>query len=154
MSWPDYDAALWDQLAAQAQAQAQRRTEEIGGKLAISGSDRDAGAVAMAAANAARAGVAAHLAFTRRTVSEIAPCCPHGWIVTNPPYGLRVGASGDLRNLYAQFGSVLQGGFRGWQVAVLSSDPNLLRQMRLELDTRTRFVNGGVAVTCGRGRVA
>src|SRR4030065_126974 len=30
-----------------------------------------------------------------------------GWVVTNPPYGVRVSTNRDLRNLYAQIGKVL-----------------------------------------------
>jgi putative N6-adenine-specific DNA methylase len=31
-----------------------------------------------------------------------------GWLVANPPYGVRLGKTGDLRDLYAQLGKVLR----------------------------------------------
>ena len=58
----------------------------------------------------------------------------HGWIVTNPPYGLRVSAGQDVRNLYAQFGHVLRTSFNGWQFAILCNDRQLLAQMGLPMD--------------------
>jgi len=75
-------------------------------------------------------------------------------VVTNPPYGLRISASKDLRNLYAQIGNVLRRHCSGWQAAVLCSDIKLLGQTGLHLDTRFAFVNGGINVRLGRGRVA
>ena len=72
----------------------------------ILGSDRDAGAVAAAAANAERAGVAEDIEWRRAAISAIAPPPGRGWIVTNPPYGVRVGERRRLRDLYAQLGNV------------------------------------------------
>jgi len=74
-------------------------------------------------------------------------------VVTNPPYGLRVSANQDLRNLYAQLGNVLRARCPGWQVAILCSDLKLLGQTRLNLDTTFSSVNGGVGVRMGRGQV-
>jgi putative N6-adenine-specific DNA methylase len=125
-------------------------------ELAIQATDRDAGAVTMAQANAARAGVAAYIQFACRPVSALEPpagATRPGWIVTNPPYGLRVNAGQDVRNLYAQFGKVLRAACPGWHVAVLCNDRRLLGQLGLRLDTSLALVNGGIAVTLGRGVV-
>ncbi len=156
MEWPDFDAGLWQRLVAEAQAQAQRQAERRAGKLHIVASDRDAGAIAGAQANAVRAGVAEWIEFVQRPVSALtAPEAGRGagWIVTNPPYGLRVSANRDVRNLYAQFGHVLRAGFVSWHVAVLSSERRLLGQLGLRLDTSLGLVNGGTAVLLARGVV-
>jgi 23S rRNA G2445 N2-methylase RlmL len=73
--------------------------------------------------------------------------------VTNPPYGVRVSAQKDLRNLYAQLGNVLRARCPGWQVAILSSDLRLLGQIGLRLDTSFSMVNGGLRVLLGQGVV-
>jgi putative N6-adenine-specific DNA methylase len=153
MDWPDFDPGTWARLVAEAHAAHARHTERWGSVLDISASDRDAGAIEMAQANAMRAGVAGRITFSRRAISENAGSEAEGWIVTNPPYGLRIGAAGDLRNLYAQFGNVLRQNFRGWQLAVLCSDRQLLRQLNVALDMSQGFVNGGVDVTLGCGRL-
>ncbi len=119
----------------------------------IQASDRDAGAIEMARANAERAGVAEMIEFTRQAVSSVTPPEGKGWVVTNPPYGKRVSEGKDLRNLYAQFGNVLRQKCPGWDVSVLCSDPSLLGQMHLNLDTSITMVNGGVNVRLGRGVV-
>jgi len=146
MDWPDFDEKAWQGLLAEANAV---RTETP----PILASDRDAGAVRMAQANAERAGVSDRIEFKCQAVSAVTPPPGPGWVVTNPPYGLRVSEGKDLRNLYAQFGNVLRRQCPGWQVAVLCSDPVLLGQMQVKLDTSLALVNGGVHVRLGRGTV-
>ncbi|MEL6235293.1 MAG: class I SAM-dependent RNA methyltransferase, partial [Pseudomonadota bacterium] len=82
----------------------------------IIGADRDAGAVAMAGANAARAGVEVLLRLTCGAVSEIAPPdTDPGLVIVNPPYGARIGKTGALPALYRAFGSVMHDRFAGWR---------------------------------------
>jgi putative N6-adenine-specific DNA methylase len=117
----------------------------------IVASDRDAGAIEAARANAERARVAAHIEFTRRAVSDLQPPPTPGWIVTNPPYGVRVSAGRDLRNLYARLGDVLRERCAGWRVALLCPEVALARQTRLHFDQTLPMVNGGLSVKlwCG-----
>ena len=53
-----------------------------------------------------------------------------GWILTNPPYGVRVGEGNDLRDLYATLGKAMKTK-RVWRLGVLTSDAVLAGQMRL-----------------------
>ena len=146
MDWPEYDQALWEKLLLESQDLLRKELPPI------QASDRDAGAIQMAQANAERAGVAQYIEFTCRAVSAIEPEGT-GWVVTNPPYGLRVRSAHDLRNLYAQFGKVLRKNCPGWQVAILCSELPLLQASGLTLDTSIAWVNGGVPVRLGRGVV-
>ena len=152
MQWPDFDGGLWQTLLEEADARAEARRTQIAGHLHISASDRDAGAIAAARANAERAGVADSISFACQAVSAIEPPAVAGHVVTNPPYGQRV-RGGDLRNLYAQFGKVLATHCPGWHVTILSSDRTLLGQLGLRLDTSQSFVNGGIDVIAARGVV-
>lgn len=147
MDWPGYQAKVWQVLLAAAAA---RTVPE---RPIIQASDRDAGAVRMAQENAERAGVAHYVQFTCRAVSAVEPPGVPGWVVTNPPYGLRISQGKDLRNLYAQFGNVLRAKCPGWQVAVLCDDPKLLGQMGVGLDSSLSYVNGGINVRLARGQV-
>ena len=76
-----------------------------------------------------------------------------GAIVTNPPYGVRVGATGELRNLYARTGAVLRGAFPGWRVAVVSADRRLTGQLGMELRDAVKTSNGGIPVSFAVGEV-
>jgi putative N6-adenine-specific DNA methylase len=146
MDWPGFDEKLWQQVTS-----AVKRSETE--MPSIAASDRDAGAIRIAQANAERAGVADYIQFENHAVSNIHPPRKTGWVVTNPPYGERISAGKDLRNLYAQFGNVLRQHCLGWQVAVLSSDQMLLGQMGLKLDTSLSLNNGGINVKLARGVV-
>ncbi|MFZ6027341.1 MAG: THUMP domain-containing class I SAM-dependent RNA methyltransferase [Chloroflexota bacterium] len=146
--WPGYDQAAWDKLLQEAESR--RGTAP----LKIYASDRDAGAVEMAQANALRAGVAEFVEFSHRAVSSLAPPAGPGWVATNPPYGERISAGKDLRNLYARFGDVLRAHCIDWRVAILCGDEALLRQTRLRFERKVALENGGIDVLLACGRVA
>jgi putative N6-adenine-specific DNA methylase len=150
--WPAFAPGTWASVTATMPG----RTAPAGGPEAaggvIVGSDRDRTAVGAARANAARAGVADAVVFTVRSLASVAP---HGdapgWIVTNPPYGKRVGR--DPRALYAQLGEVARRGFEGWAVAMLVADAGAARAAELPLRPCLHTVNGGIPVHLLVGRV-
>ncbi|HQE92971.1 MAG TPA: class I SAM-dependent RNA methyltransferase [Anaerolineae bacterium] len=147
MAWPDFTPDVWESTLAAAIA-AERPDAPL-----LLASDRDAGAIRAAEANAARAGVINDIAFTCRAVSAIAPPPEPGWVVTNLPYGVRVSKNKDLRNLYAQFGNVLRAQCPGWRVTFLCSDLLLIGQTRLPVETTRVWTNGGLRVRVAQGAV-
>ena len=147
MDWPGYDPQRWQQLLEQAESRVKGNPPQIWG------SDRDAGAVEMAQANAARAGVDGIVRFSQAAISAAqAPPRP-GWVVSNPPYGQRVSAGKDLRDLYARLGDVLRAQCPAWPVTLLTSDPRLLGATRLSIQERISTDNGGLPVTIAIGKV-
>ena len=126
---------------------------ELGKTGMISGSDRDAGAIAGAISNAERAGVASDLSLAVHALSAVRFPEDRGWVVTNPPYGVRVGDADRVRDLWAQLGNVLRERAGGWQVALLSPDPALDRQLRLPLKAVASTSNGGIPVRIMVGEV-
>ena len=69
-----------------------RATTPTAPPIRFHGSDRDAGAIEMSRANAARAGVAGMTHFEQRPISDLMP--PEGapgLVIVNPPYGDRIG---------------------------------------------------------------
>lgn len=147
-AWPDFDAAAWA-------AAVDRARDEIrpASDVPILGSDRDEGAIAAARANAARAGVEADVDFDVRAVSAVEPPAGPGWMVINPPYGVRIGERDPLRNLYAALGRTLRAHGPGWTLALLSPDHGLERQVGFALEERLRTSNGGIPVRLVAGRV-
>jgi putative N6-adenine-specific DNA methylase len=144
MSWPGFDAERWSRILENARA----AVTDFSGE--ILGSDRDAGAVEAAARNAERAGVSENVRFSSKAVSGSIAAIDDavqdsGWILTNPPYGVRVSESDDLRNLYATLGSALKSK-PGWRLGVLTPDSALIRQTRLALRPRFSTSNGGIPV--------
>jgi putative N6-adenine-specific DNA methylase len=92
------------------------------------GSDRDAGAIRMSSANAARAGVAEWISFTCHGAGEVMPPeGPPGLVIVNPPYGARIGNKKLLYPLYGTLGQTLLSRFRGWRVGLVTSEPPLAK---------------------------
>ena len=149
LAWPETPASMWNQLREDASAGAMTQSP-----VAIRGSDRDRGAIAAAIANAERAGVSSDIDFSVRAVSAIdGGSDVPGLVVTNPPYGVRVGEAQKLRDLYARFGQVLRAKYPGWEVSLLSANPRLVRELRLGLAERLHTRNGGIAVRLLTARV-
>jgi putative N6-adenine-specific DNA methylase len=113
------------------------------------GSDRDAGAIRMARANAERAGVADFTEFRRCPVSDIAaPEGPPGLVIVNPPYGTRIGDSKKLQPLYRALGETLLGRFPGWRVGLVTSQAMLARATGLPfLPAAAPVPHGGLRIT-------
>jgi putative N6-adenine-specific DNA methylase len=149
MAWPDFNDALWRRALADAEARA------LPAAVApVHASDRDAGAIAAARSNAERAGVARDIELHCRALSAIEPPAGPGWMVTNPPYGVRVGERERLRNLYAQLGHVLRRKCPGWTATFLSADRRLETETGLALEVVLRTRNGGIPVRGVRGIVS
>lgn len=138
--WPGYESTKWESLVAGAREQIR---PAVG---LIMGSDRDAGAVQSAQANAERAGVSESVLLEVRAVSAVDFPPSAGWIVTNPPYGVRVGERRALRNLYAQLGKTIRSRAHGYTLGLLSADPMLESALEIPLTEVFRTRNGGIPV--------
>ncbi len=113
------------------------------------GRDRDAGAIASARANAERAGVAPFVRFEQGSVGQalpatgISPGAGGLALITNPPWGQRVGDVARLRNLYASIGNfarVLEG---LTHIGLATPDRALAGATGLELEDRVWTDHGG-----------
>lgn len=140
-SWPLLGAASF--LAERTRAAA---AELARAPVTIVGADRDPGATMAAIANAERAGVVLDVSFTRATVSELPPDEGAGLLLSNPPYGVRVGERNALRSLYAALGNVVRDRRPGWRLALLVNDRVLQGQVGMPMREVFRTTNGGIDV--------
>ncbi|MCC5954020.1 MAG: hypothetical protein JJU45_18140 [Acidimicrobiia bacterium] len=135
--WPSFEPGTWASVTGEADTRARPAA------VTITGTDRDEGAVAAATANAQRAGVNDEVAFTVGAVSAWEAPTSGGVVVTNPPWGRRIG-SGDLRNLYARLGTVVRAS--GWDATVVAADARLARHSGLALRSVLETRSGGQPV--------
>ena len=112
------------------------------GTAPLLGSDRENEAVLAAEANARRADVTVD--WRQLDLEDLEPPCPTGLIVTNPPYGKRLGQ--QVGGVYAALGRLLRGPFSGWRALFLAPDPGLARKVDRRAAALTTFQNGGVRV--------
>lgn len=146
--WPSFEPERWRRLR-------ERAIERIlpAAPIPILGSDRDDGAVAAARANAERAGVGDDVLLRRAAISAIEPPAQAGWLVTNPPYGVRLGDRSRLRDMYAQLGNVARRRCPGWQLALLATHAGLARHTGIPLECRLETLTGGLRVRLLQGLV-
>jgi putative N6-adenine-specific DNA methylase len=139
--WPETDAASWQRARGIAHERERRRAP-----APVLACDRDAGAIEASLANAERAGVAPDIEFRVAALSALEPPAGPGLLLTNPPYGVRVGETKALRDLFARFGQVAYARCAGWRVGLLSANKALEAQTRLDFDERFKTSNGGIPV--------
>ncbi|MGH7628074.1 MAG: THUMP domain-containing class I SAM-dependent RNA methyltransferase [Gemmatimonadales bacterium] len=139
--WPELDLRVWDGLTEAARARVLDRA-----RGPIVGADRDEAAIAAARGNAERAGVAEDVALRRAVMSAFEPPAPAGHLVTNPPYGVRVGERAKVRGLYVRLGEVVRTRCPDWRVTMLSPQRALEHATGLPFESRLLTTNGGIRV--------
>ena len=135
MDWRTLDKKLWQEEKELA------RSLEYHGDYRIFASDIDPKAVAMAKANAERAGVAELIRFEASDARSFARETERGVLVTNPPYGERIGEKEEAEELYRAFGAAFRA-VPNWQLYLLSSHTEFERCFGKEADKKRKLYNG------------
>ena len=129
-------------MAAQ---QLARDTLADGSELApMVGIDHNAEVLAQAQANAEAAGVAPWIRFELGEAETFTPPAGPGVVMTNPPYGERLGDRQELEALYRALGQRLRQQAPGWTLWLLSGHPALTASLRLKAAQRIPVSHGGL----------
>jgi putative N6-adenine-specific DNA methylase len=139
--WPGMPKDVWVEARQRAASRELPVTT-----VPLLGTDRDAGAIESSWRNAERAGVADDVEFVRATLSQLPRDDDHGWVVTNPPYGARLGERNALRDLYASLGQMMIDRRPGWHLAMIGADRMLEGHLGMSLREVLRTTNGGLPV--------
>jgi putative N6-adenine-specific DNA methylase len=145
----EFDRELSDMLAL---------AKNSGPPLRLFGYDRDPAMVRAAEDNIKRAGLSKDITVSVRDLSsEPAESIKQdigfgmgdfidtrGVILTNPPYGERIGADQDLPGLYRKLGDSFKACGDGWRAYALSGDPELAKFLRLKADRKWPVWNGPI----------
>jgi len=135
----NFDGRRWRELLQRSQARQRPKTP-----LAIYGSDLSGDALKAARANLAACGLEKLVSLKQANVLEIVAPAKEGIIVTNPPYGVRLGEQRDLAEFYPKLGDALKKNFAGWRAYILSADMRLPKLIRLAASKRTPLFNGAL----------
>ncbi|MBN1321187.1 MAG: bifunctional 23S rRNA (guanine(2069)-N(7))-methyltransferase RlmK/23S rRNA (guanine(2445)-N(2))-methyltransferase RlmL [Thermoleophilia bacterium] len=141
LRWKGFDQTVWEELLDEAR---RRREQGLRRLPPISGSDVDRRAIGTARANARRAGLAGRIVFEERGLAHLTapPAATPGLVVTNPPYGKRLGEFPELTLLYETLGIRLKEGFQGWEAAVFTGNPELGAHLGLRAHRVNSLYNG------------
>lgn len=138
--WPGFRKALWQGLLMEARVQVRRDVDWI------HGSDIAPGAIAAAKSNASAASLMRNV---RLGVASLKICRipqPPGHIVSNPPYGERIGEAKDLEKVYVDLRDMLFDRAHDYKASFITSDPEFRRIMGLKEDRRLALKNGPLDV--------
>jgi putative N6-adenine-specific DNA methylase len=135
----NFDHRLWRKLLRQSTARQKPKNP-----LAIYGSDISGEVLKAARINLAAAGLERSVTLKKADVLEVSAPANQGIIVTNPPYGMRLGEQQQLAEFYPKLGDTLKRRFSGWRAYLLSADMRLPKLIRLAASKRTPLFNGAL----------
>ena len=141
--WRGHDAAAWGHLVEEA-----RDALRPAGGLRVFASDRDADQVRRLEGNLERAGMVGEIKVRHCDLSQVHPpgkgreAVPHGLLVTNPPYGVRLGEADEVKATWKSLGDILRRRFLGWEGWLLAGDPVLAKSLGLRPKRRHVVFNG------------
>lgn len=141
--WLRHDAETWEALLHEAR---QRRNTGVSKLPVILGCDQDGKAIEAAQQNARAIGLGNATQFRKVPLdaNRLPPRLRPGLVVTNPPYGERLGEVETLGPLYAALGSWLKNQCLGWKAGVITSNPELGKQLGIRARKLNAFYNGAL----------
>jgi len=143
--WTGHQKGIWDELVAEANGRKAKGLSQL--EISLVGRDEDKSVLRSARQNAERAGVAEFIDFAACRVEDLErEQLPQGvgLLVTNPPYGERLGETQQLMFLYRHLGDKLKEQFAGWTAAIFTSNPDLCKVMGMRADKQYKLFNGAL----------
>lgn len=137
--WKKHSDKRWQVIRNAAQ---KRIKAEVTG---IYASDVSGRLIDKAKLNAEAAGVLDMISFTKSDATRLQPGISEvGYLVSNPPYGERLSEFNQLLPLFQAWGSNLKTHFKGWDLALLSSNRELLKQLKLASNKTYKLKNANL----------
>jgi len=144
----NFDAQVWKDIKAAV------KIKEVTGAPTIFGSDISGDMIVMTRNNLNKAGIRFDVPLKQIEAQQIQapPTEVAGIMLTNPPYGERIGVRGDstiendeqAQSFFSAFGTTLKQRFAGWQVFLFTADLTLPKMLRLKEARKTPFFNGAL----------
>ena len=137
MAWKNFDKTLFATIKTSYLDKVTKKDF-----LKIYGSDKDLRAIRVSKKNLTLAGFENSVQLVCKQFSEITPPYNEGVLVTNPPYGERIGE--ELDSAYPEWASSLKKSFAGWRTYFLTNDFRMPKLMRLSPSKKTPLYNGAL----------
>ena len=144
--WLQHDAEAWRELRAEARERYQQGLARDIGE--IRGYDEDRDVLYAAQDNIEMAGLEEFVRVSQKSLEQLVQpthkTLTSGLLVTNPPYGERLGEKDALSGLYRQLGDRSKEQFPGWRLAVFTGNPDLGKSLGLRAKKRYKLFNGAL----------
>lgn len=135
MNWSNFNAILWNRTKSEAAAQVNRRS------TAIYANDMNRDAIKMLKSSAGKLKLGTGFEITNENFLNMAVPAASGTIVSNPPYGERLGGD-HVDEFYKKIGDKLKHEFTNWNAWLISSNVTALRALRLSPSEKMTLFNG------------
>lgn len=141
--WLRHDVATWESVLHDAR---QRKSAGLANLPVMLGFDQDGDAIESARQNARAIGLGNLMEFRRQALetNHLSPRLRPGLALTNPPYGERLGEVEALGVLYRALGQWLKNECLGWRAGVITSNPDLGKQIGIRACKLNSFYNGAL----------
>lgn len=139
--WPQIDDSVWEQAWQEAKDSTRAAPDEL-----LIGTDVDSEVLSLARYHANRAGVGELVHFQQRAFSELSSQKKYGCVVTNPPYGERLGEEAEIERLYASMAEVFNR-LETWSFFVLTPFADFEKSVRRQSTRRRKLYNAKIACT-------
>lgn len=136
-NFPWWDQSIWSEVRQKCKDETKPE-----GELEILGSDKDRRVLRMAETHARRAGVFKDIKFFEKDATKINITDPHGHIICNPPYGIRLGDSERMPQLYRDFFEALP---QSWSWHIISSRDDVENCAYRKASKKRKMYNGKLA---------
>lgn len=142
-AWLDHKPAVWKRLKLEAEER--RSAGLLRPAPMMAGSDLDQRALMAARSNAERAGMDGRIRWTPGDALDSRPPAPQpGLVVTNPPYGERIGTDAELIKLYSLLGTTLKQHFPGWRFGFFTARDDIAQRLGLRAEKINTLYNGAI----------
>lgn len=135
--WPQIPKSIWEDVRQKA------KSLIMESRLKIVGSDHDRHIIEIARQNAVNAGVDDMIKFETVPLEKFEHSGEKGWVITNPPYGDRIGEKIEIEKLYKSMGALYKT-LKTWSFNVLTSYPSFEKLFRKKADKNRKLYNGKI----------
>ena len=141
--WRQHDESLWQTLLDEAWEYKRLGLESF--DLDIRGYDANPRVLEYTVKNIENAGLDEHIRLSHKPLDQFGkPTASRGLLLSNPPYGERLGEMESLQPLYQKLGKVLQKNFHGWRAAIFTGNVDLARELDLAPSKQYSLYNGTI----------
>jgi putative N6-adenine-specific DNA methylase len=133
---PDFDKKVWENLKEKCDKDIRPLPKGI-----IYGSDRSSEAIKVAQANLSRLPFYDSVGLSCKSFQQITQF-ENGTLITNPPYGIRLGKIIDVQGLYKELGDFIKQKCTGTSAFIYTGEPTLRKHIGLKTTKRIPLANG------------
>ncbi|MBR6700368.1 MAG: class I SAM-dependent RNA methyltransferase [Firmicutes bacterium] len=141
-TWPQIEPEVWKKARAEAFKAIRSDVE-----LKIYGSDIDGKAVSASRVNAVQAGLSDDIVFRRQPFDKLDIQDDYSIIITNPPYGERIGEKKDIEQIYRDLNYKMSKN-NTLSLYIITADKALEKALKFKkADRRRKLYNGRIETT-------